>query len=94
MAHGVVTVCHSGRMAFHPYPSVDRALHQLERGRLPEQPSKFQLHLAEQAMMAMEAADRTLGPVTRNLREGLARWAEPGRYVLSTRCPGTVSGPS
>lgn len=83
-------------MAFHPYPSVDRALRQLERGRLPEQPSEFQLHLAEQAMMALAAADRTLGPVTRNLREGLARWAEsqPGRYVLSTRRPGTVSGPA
>ncbi|MFJ3984466.1 hypothetical protein [Streptomyces fungicidicus] len=84
-------------MAHRPYPNVDRALRQLDRGRRPEPPTEFQLRLAEQAQAALETADRLVGPVVRNFREGLSRWAEthePGRYVLSTRRPGIVSGPA
>lgn len=83
-------------MAYRPYPNVDRALRQLVRGRSVEPPSEFQLRLAAQAQAALEYADRVVSPVARGFREGLARWAEPqpGRYVLSTRRPDTVSGGS
>ena len=77
-------------MAYRPYPNVDRALHQLDRRRSPEPPTEFQLRLAEQAQAAMEVADRLVGPVVRNFREGLARWAEAqhppvDEYRMSTR---------
>jgi hypothetical protein len=83
-------------MAHRPYPNVDRALRQLDRGSRPEPPTEFQLHLAEQANAAMEYAGRVVGPVVQGMRESLAAWSEqqPGRYVLSTRRPDTVSGPS
>jgi len=83
-------------MSYRPYPNVDRALRHLDRGSRPEPPTEFQLRLAEQANAAMEYAGRVVGPVMQGMREGLADWSErqPGRYVLSTRRPGTVSGPS
>jgi hypothetical protein len=77
-------------MAYRPYPNTDRALRQLDRHRQPEQLTEFQLRLAEQAQGAMEMADRLVGPVVRNFREGLARWADGQQppvdeYRLSTR---------
>jgi hypothetical protein len=83
-------------MVYRPYPNADRALRQLDRHRQPEPPTEFQLRLAEQAQAAMEMADRLVGPVVRNFREGLARWADGqqprvGEYSLSSR-PGVVGG--
>lgn len=80
-----MTVCNPGGMSYRPYPNLDRALAQLDRGRRPEPPSKFHLHLAGQANAAMEAAGRALEPFARSL----ARMAEPqdfpvDEYRLST----------
>ncbi|MER5843666.1 hypothetical protein ABT099_25925 [Streptomyces prasinus] len=64
-------------MAHRPYPNADRARAQLDRGRRPEPPTEFQLRLAEQAQAAMEYAGRVVGPFVQNMREGLARAADP-----------------
>ncbi|MET8113843.1 hypothetical protein [Streptomyces prasinus] len=64
-------------MAHRPYPNADRALRQLARGRRPVPPTEFQMRLAEQANAAMEYAGRVVGPIVQNIREGLARAADP-----------------
>jgi len=74
-------------MAYRPYPNAARARAQVQRGRRPQPPSGLQLRLTEQAQAALEHAGHVVGPITRSIREGLARWSEeqPGLYVLSSR---------
>jgi hypothetical protein len=77
-------------MSYRPYPDRDRALAQLGRGRVVAPPSEFQLHMAEQASAALEAAGRVLVPLARSLRQGAGKAAPSagfrvGEYHLSTR---------
>lgn len=73
-------------MAYRPYPNVDRALNQLDR------------HYPDSPAAEMPEGLRQLGASFTRLRENTQRSAEQGfgmgTYVLSTRRPGVVSGPS
>lgn len=64
-------------MTYRPYPSVDRALRQLDRHVLPvptREPTEFELHLAQWAKGASEA----LGEAMRPYMAAMARWQAPG----------------
>lgn len=70
-------------MAHRPYPNVDRALNQIGR------------HYPDPPVVELECL-RPLGESFARLRESTrqALASQPGRYVLSTRHPDAVSGPS
>jgi len=72
-------------MAYRPYPNVDRALRQLDR------------HYPPAPVVELECL-RPLGEVFTQMRDSaqraLAGADGAGRYVLSTRRPGVVGGPS
>ncbi|MFF0166864.1 hypothetical protein [Streptomyces prasinus] len=87
-------------MAYRPYPNADRALRMVDRHRFEESPAPveqapmatpFTIHLTE----AAQAAAQALGA---SVSEALAKMRQPqqlaGDYVLSTRRPGVVGGPS
>ncbi|MER6062368.1 hypothetical protein [Streptomyces sp. NPDC001792] len=68
-------------MSHRPYPNVDRALSQVDRGRRPAPPSELQIRLAEQANAALEHAGRIMDPVAQTLRPHFP----VDEYRLSTR---------
>lgn len=47
-------------MSYRPYPSVDRALHQIERRRVAPQPTALQKKLAEGARSALKLAGQSV----------------------------------
>lgn len=73
-------------MAYRPYPNADRALKQLDR------------HYPPAPVIPMPPALRAVGDAIGQLRKNTQRAAAQGfgagTYVLSTRRPGVVSGPS
>lgn len=73
-------------MAYRPYPNVDRALNQIDR------------HYPNPPATEMPESLRPMAESFARLRENTRRAAEQGfgtgTYVLSTRRPGIVSGPS
>jgi hypothetical protein len=73
-------------MAHRPYPSIDRALHQIGR------------HYPDVPVIPMSPAMKSAADGFQRIREGLRQATQQGlgagTYVLSTRRPGTVSGPS
>lgn len=72
-------------MAYRPYPNVDRALSQLGR------------HYPGAPLVELECLRPMADSFTRlrgNARQALAMADAAGRYVLSTRRPGAVSGPA
>ncbi|MFE0470445.1 hypothetical protein ACFW2V_02365 [Streptomyces sp. NPDC058947] len=73
-------------MAYRPYPNADRALRQLDR------------HYPPAPVIPMSPALRAVGDAIGQFRENAQRAAGlgfgAGTYVLSTRRPGVVGGPS
>ena len=73
-------------MTYRPYPSVDRALNQIAR------------HYPDRPAIPMSPALQSVGDGFQRIQEGLRRAAvqgfREGTYVLSTRRPGVVGGPS
>lgn len=73
-------------MAYRPYPNVDRALKQLDR-HYPPAP-------VPSLPPALRAVGDSLGQLRENTRRAAGQGFGSGTYVLSTRRPGAVSGPS
>ena len=73
-------------MAYRPYPNVDRALKQLDR------------HYPPSPVIPAAPAMQSIGDGFQRIRTGLQQAAQQGlnvgTYVLSTRRPGVVGGPS
>lgn len=73
-------------MSYRPYPNVDRALGQLAR-HYPDLPAT---EMPEVLRPLAESFDR----LQQNTRRAAEQGFGVGTYVLSTRRPGVVGGPS
>lgn len=70
-----MTICHPDRMAHRPYPSRERALHQLDR------------HYPKQPPLDASAWGPDAQTAGRNLQAGFAALPTARDYVLSLRRP-------
>ncbi|WP_369167747.1 hypothetical protein AB5J49_07765 [Streptomyces sp. R28] len=73
-------------MAHRQYPNVDRALNQIGR-HYPDPP-------ATEMPKGLRQLGESFAPLRRNIRRAAEQGFGMGTYMLSTRRPGGVSGPS
>lgn len=73
-------------MGYRPYPNAERALKQLDR-HYPPAPAIPMPH-------ALRAVGESFGRLRENAQRAAGQGFGAGRYVLSTRRPGVVSGGS
>ncbi|MEV4783950.1 hypothetical protein AB0K53_00600 [Streptomyces tuirus] len=73
-------------MSYRPYPNAERALKQLDR-HYPPAP-------AIPMPPALRAVGDAIGQFRKNAQRAATQGFGAGAYVLSTRRPGAVSGPS